>query len=442
MTLETDYAQESTLTKEEEIKSLFMACSRSELLIIRRALNRHKELINIVNAEGRTLLITACVRESHELALFLIKFAESYLKFDDFIKFLNKIDNKFNNALHYTLFTQMETISDILINKGIDIDVICEDGLSAFHSSCRYGLSDIAIKILKTNDVDINQKDSSSNTTMMWICKHNLINVFDEVIKKYLDNEKNNIIDLYCVNKCQRDALYYAVMYNDKFYIASCLLQIMQKKSIQICTFYRFYDNIIMCILKHKTHNHDFYEVGKDTTVKFSFTYTKLYNLLELFLIKFSSVTKKIINSTNTKHMSALHVLCNYKKGRYTEEQMCNLCELFIKAKVNLNIQNNKGITPLMLACQQGHIKLTYCLLKNGANISIKTYDTKSTALDYAQAYHDAADEDYEILKELKYLTFIHPFLIGTKDKKSSLFKPFQSALNDTKIFQIVSSFI
>jgi len=48
----------------------------------------------------------------------------------------------------------------------------------------------------------------------------------------------------------------------------------------------------------------------------------------------------------------------------------------------------------------------------------------------------------YNITKELKYLLYIKPFLLGTKDKNSTLYKPFQSNIADTKVFKHISSFL
>ena len=54
-----------------------------------------------------------------------------------------------------------------------------------------------------------------------------------------------------------------------------------------------------------------------------------------------------------------------------------------IQAGVDVNIQDERGMTPLMLACRAGHVDLVVKLIETGANMNIQGY-SGDTALIYA----------------------------------------------------------
>ena len=78
-----------------------------------------------------------------------------------------------------------------------------------------------------------------------------------------------------------------------------------------------------------------------------------------------------------------IHYALNYKQY-IKQEEYRELIAFLILNKINVNIKNNKGHTPLMAALKNGDIDGFNALIAGGADITIKDDDGK-TALFYAE---------------------------------------------------------
>ena len=78
-----------------------------------------------------------------------------------------------------------------------------------------------------------------------------------------------------------------------------------------------------------------------------------------------------------------IHYALNYKQY-IKQEEYRELIAFLILNKINVNIKNNKGHTPLMTALKNGDIDGFNALIAGGADITIKDDDGK-TALFYAE---------------------------------------------------------
>jgi ankyrin repeat protein len=67
---------------------------------------------------------------------------------------------------------------------------------------------------------------------------------------------------------------------------------------------------------------------------------------------------------------NALHFACRVPK----KNASLRVCQLLIDHGINVNAQRSNGLTPLHIACQNGHDKICQLFLENGAkpNISSK----------------------------------------------------------------------
>jgi len=66
-------------------------------------------------------------------------------------------------------------------------------------------------------------------------------------------------------------------------------------------------------------------------------------------------------------------------------------CKILVKlgADVNYTIEKDYGATPLILACEYGHLKIAYLLLENGANPHIIDKKFNENAFQHAINYGD-----------------------------------------------------
>lgn len=95
------------------------------------------------------------------------------------------------------------------------------------------------------------------------------------------------------------------------------------------------------------------------------------------------------LNCTDSLQQSALHYLI-------LKSQNSEILNFLLAKKINTNIRNSKGITPLMLAAFNGFTKCCFLLYKNGALLDLAD-NHGNTALDYAEA-----NCNYEVIEFLK----------------------------------------
>ncbi len=70
------------------------------------------------------------------------------------------------------------------------------------------------------------------------------------------------------------------------------------------------------------------------------------------------------------------------------------MVSILVKKKVNLNLRDKQGLTPLMVAATLGLEKITSFLVDRGAARDIKNADGK-TAVDLARANHHQKTLEY-----------------------------------------------
>lgn len=77
------------------------------------------------------------------------------------------------------------------------------------------------------------------------------------------------------------------------------------------------------------------------------------------------------------KNIQVLHKACGGDDGAES------IVRVLIEAGADIDCQDNKKWTPLMIAAMQGNYKVVNCLVKNGANMGLEDIQGK-TAREYA----------------------------------------------------------
>ena len=139
------------------------------------------------------------------------------------------------------------------------------------------------------------------------------------------------------------------------------------------------------------------------------------------------------MGSLNDKQVKKILELAAYHQTRHvSHDDELDVIKYFIsKGFINRRITEN-GDTLLMIAVLDGDFELTEFLVNNGADINIKDWVYKRTALDNAKIFkHGKYKEIIQLLKSQKKSIFSKLF---SKDKKTN--KPTTITKNEETIFQ------
>ncbi|ORX61169.1 ankyrin [Piromyces finnis] len=345
--------------------------------------------VNVINDEGTSALLNSCKLADNKIFKLLVnKGANIYIT-----------DNQGNNALMYACSNNDIYKIRYLLKKGINIDTQNSDGETALMQSVRARNDNIVkfllkykasinilnkknqsaltigfitlydqevvnykdlsvIKVLISKNADPNIPiDAIGNSVLMFLIMKNDISMIKYFLKKYskvLDfNHKNNLghnAFTYAL-KCKNNDIINLLISTNKFdvlneddYGNDMLMYITC--SLSLSSFRIFSAHIEDTVINKCNHNRESYLIMA----------TKVNNekIIDILLDKGIDVDHQESQGNTALHYAAL------------QDNMATI-EKLIKYGANLEIQNYKGETPLMVACrfkQQNAIKT---LLDNGA---------------------------------------------------------------------------
>jgi ankyrin repeat protein len=124
-----------------------------------------------------------------------------------------------------------------------------------------------------------------------------------------------------------------------------------------------------------------------------------MHDLFQVYL--FDSVIKGDEISLNHYISLGADINCKDKNGitllhlSSTSSESEKLIPYILEKGSNLDSIDNKGVTPLHMMCANNRLYGVLCLLHNGANPNLKTFDeSKSTCLNFAIAYNNTEIEN------------------------------------------------
>eukprot|EP01156_Anaeramoeba_ignava_P023223 Anaeramoba_ignava/c21400_g1_i1.p1 GENE.c21400_g1_i1~~c21400_g1_i1.p1 ORF type:complete len:1167 (+),score=324.39 c21400_g1_i1:500-4000(+) len=257
------------------------------------------------------------------------------------------VDKQSRSALHHCISGKF---GDVLINEEMS-----ENGLDINIPEDR---SEIQLEILfdqlESHSL-INQTDSQARTILMSACQHGETEIVSRLIKtknvQLMDRDLNGWI-----------ALHYSIKFA-KFEIVKFLLQIDNKDNSQI--------------LVQTKNNATVFHLAVMGSIDLDAS-SEIFTLLYSYYKKNFDKDPDLNQLTDQKKNSVLHLACiNGHKNIVSE-----ICKI---KDVDLNLQNFKGKTPLMCACESliPSVEIVKNLILNGVSKTLKCKEEK-TAYDYA----------------------------------------------------------
>ena len=236
-----------------------------------------------------------------------------------------------------------------LIKEGADVSLPDYDGRTALHFAV--GSSDNSCEILSClieNGADINKRRMDNQTPLMVAVEKGLVSVATFLIEHGAD------VDLQ--NENGNTALHYALYGSDvSCEILSCLIGSgadvngvnKVKHTPLMIAAKRGHLNALTLLIKHGAH---------DVDLQDSDGYTALHYAV------------------------------------YGSDISCEILSCLIGIGADVNARTNNGVTPLMIAAEEGHINAVTSLVKCGANVDLQDKDGQ-TALDHALYGSDVSSD-------------------------------------------------
>lgn len=293
------------------------------------------------------------------------------MEYDTSIKKENEIENKFLlNALYYGNLKTAEK----LINKGFDINqVYGDDAIPLLIEAIRGGNID-SVKLLLKHNVKTEVRDNEGRTPLMYACAFNNNEIIDELIKQGFDvNAKDN---------SNATPLIYAVQYQQPYAVkllidsgANYNYVIKDLESVLTLACKRGNEEIVDLLLSKEA---DLYTEKTPLLISVSVfaTIKKYPNICYKILSnkryykELSNTNVSVLKSTENINGHEYNLLALAAVNEHFE-----IMKLLIDNGFDINLQNDKGETPILLATFNNKYKSVQFLIDHGADIDIATND-------------------------------------------------------------------
>lgn len=365
--------------------------------------------VNARDNEERTPLITAAINNDHErlaklLTLPQIKTAVA--------------DNEGNSALHFTVHNGNKTNTDLLIKKDKTLVFLANSsGVLALHTASARGMEDI-IQLLIDGGAPINAHDRNKETALHYATKANKLNIITLLLK-------NNAA--ITANKQGKSPLHIAAEMGNaanikrlKMHHASITdLTLEKNSSLHLALGNNHFDCMELLVdstiinsknqkgqtplhlaLPHATYNQIdmLIQHGADQLISDPENSSYLHLAItsnNADAITFFANNDLLINRKNNAETAPLHLATLYGRKDYIKILLTNptadtniqnnqgttpfaiavkldltdIIDFFIAHKVNINKQDNDGLSPIAHAASKGNLALVKKLHGRGASL-------------------------------------------------------------------------
>lgn len=370
-------------------REIFNAIACNELYTL-------KKLINIDNSIIKDVLIHASRVGYYDIV--------DYLS-DIMVPNINYKNNKGNTALMYSA---NRDIIKLLLNKGADINVANNNGDNFLLFASRRGNWN-NVKFIVDYGLNINYKNNNNESALLITIKYRNWNIAEFLIEreaiidipdkngntellfasKYGNVEFVNLLLNKRANPHHRNNIGQSAFILACKYFNSQIIKILLDRNVDINCYNNHGNNALMSMIKFSSkssewlleHSKDGEEFWRhwlywtcDRRIKYS-------SHIKDFLFDNGVILENInLNHQNNKGITLLMMLCkNYSLYSTFIHLLLN------NYNVNLNLQNNKGETALMLLCKDGYFpggqEIVKLLLDKGADINLQDRKQRNALL-------------------------------------------------------------
>ncbi len=371
-------------------------------------------LADIIKNEQTTLMI-ACNNSLDKVAIRLLE-----LNIDT-----SKIDNLGYTALIYSCMNGLSDVALQLLNKSADdisLEQITKTGYTALMSACENSLEEVVIKMLdfKPDELDIEHINFKDETVLMIACQKRLENVLNKmldfapsVIKLgHINKQGNTAFMLACYSSLSKIAIRMLDFGADKIKLEQ--VNILQKNAFNIAT-----DNKLIDVISYINilTNNIFTLLDNNTPI----------DVVEQYL-KTKPDTLNTINSEEQPFIIA----AMWKKRPDIVNKILDLIkdEIISLDKIKLDYVDDRGLTPLMIACILKYNDIALKLLDLGEDISklsyINTSNNSALLISIGKSMPEVANKILDINSNIAGIDLINdneytPIMCACKNKLHSV---------------------
>ena len=382
---------------------LFHATRCANYDLFNHLVSRHQSF-NIINERGDTLLHAACVSCDIKMVKFIFDFLRK-LKEDDMIHEKNSVGN---TCLHLACEWGSLEITKLLIERGLKLNAVNNDGETPFHLSISHKRKDIFEYLLDQcpTDIDINAvTGKGKGETPLHIATSD-VELFDFAERilshpecKSIDS-KDNFGDTPVFNACRTGDIQMIESLVDhgcdlllvntvtKETVANIACRLKRKDMLAIMLSRRFEfpqklrNNLGQTLLHIACCNDDLeflkYLARDDNNYNLSEDINLIDNVHELTPLQYACkndnevLFKELLeipgcdpDTKNKNGDTVLHICC--------EMDLMNIAAI-CKSHASVTIRNEAGDTPLHVACRYENYDILLSLLEDNSNIKLNDY--------------------------------------------------------------------
>jgi len=332
--------------------------------------------LNIQDSDGNTALSMACIRNNQIIVDVLLKNDKVNLNLstiDQFTPLMISCNNRFLQ------------IASKLIEVGADITLKNNYHQTAFHLACYRNFMEIYDLFLNhTNKIDLLDEDDYGFSPYFMI----KINGNTKYFEKVIDYEMDYIIKLISLYdyESQKDLPEDAINYLGKEAYNTFddtkdkhqdIIKSLQKKleyimveKMSVHLYLQLQDKLLTSPIDLKMYDYK----GINMLFIYAIIYLDVKIVYHLFnVMKDHSDLHIDLNATDQDGNTALHYICSSECIKW--DTIISIIKFLLKQPgINVNAQNNKGYTPLMLACYKHNETVAQLLIQHGVDVNISTY--------------------------------------------------------------------
>jgi len=352
--------------------ALMMACRNELVDVVKLLLNRNADP-NIKNSEGHTALSIACLYCNYQIVKLLLDTKNINI---------NTQTLEGETPLMIACENANGNIVSLLLQYNANISLKNNYGQTALHIACNKDLNPIIIQFLEyKKKFDLLEEDAfflspyqniklDGNTIFLSIVMDYEVNYLKTLINYYNgeyaeDNMSDKYINYLRENEKEKGE-------EEKNILLSSLekkLAIVEHQTERLSQYKQIVMGELPFLMDDNINTlslNCLQELLIYSTIFLNTEY--IYKLLELKNEDNKANPKLDINYQDSDGNTALHYICSHKSQK--KDVILYIINLFIQQHANINIQNNKGFTPLMYACQNCNKDVVKLLITNGADIN------------------------------------------------------------------------